>query len=157
ARPARRGSASADEEGGSVMATREAAPLPANVPALTAERPVVWPQPTHHKFSSDLEVVLLESRTVPKFTREDYLRSGNAAAASTRPGMAEMTSAVVRTGTSRRTSRQIEEDLRRMGADLGTHAGADTSVISFSGLSEFAGPLLELVSELAREASFPAE
>ena len=67
-----------------------------------------------------------------------------------------MTATVVRTGTAKRTSRQIEEDLRRLGADLGTSAGQDTSAISFAGLSEFAEPLLRLVNELAREASFPA-
>ena len=42
-----------------------------------------------------------------------------------------------------------------MGADLGTTAGADTSAISFSGLTEFSGELLTLVSELAQSASFP--
>jgi len=66
-----------------------------------------------------------------------------------------MTATVVRTGTAKRASRQIEEDLRRLGADLGTSAGQDTSAISFAGLSEFAEPILQLVNELAREASFP--
>ena len=71
------------------------------------------------------------------------------------PGLAEMTATVVRTGTAKRASRQIEEDLRRIGADLSSSAGADTSAISFAGLSEFAEPLLGLVNELAREAAFP--
>src|SRR3989442_14615894 len=44
-----------------------------------------------------------------------------------------------------------------MGADLGTSAGADTSAISFSGLAEFSKGLLELVLELARNASFPPD
>jgi zinc protease len=66
-----------------------------------------------------------------------------------------MTSTVVRTGTAKRASRQIEEDLRRIGADLSSNAGSDTSAISFAGLSEFAEPLLGLVNELAREAAFP--
>ena len=61
-----------------------------------------------------------------------------------------MTATVVRTGTVKRTSRQIEDDLRRWGADLSTAAGADTSAISFSGLVEYAEPILGFVSELAR-------
>jgi predicted Zn-dependent peptidase len=44
-----------------------------------------------------------------------------------------------------------------MGSDLGVHAGADTSVISFGGLNDFSSELLTLVSELAQEAAFPAE
>jgi zinc protease len=66
-----------------------------------------------------------------------------------------MIATVVRTGTSKRASRQIEEDLRRIGADLSSNAGSDTSAISFAGLSELSGPLLGLVNELAREAAFP--
>src|SRR5260370_4077181 len=66
-----------------------------------------------------------------------------------------MPATVVRTGTTKLASRQLEEDLRRIGADLSSNAGADTSAISFAGLSEFAEPLLGLVNELAREAAFP--
>jgi len=125
------------------------------VPGLLPERPVIWPKRTKARLSNGLEVVLAESRTVPKFHGEVYFRSGNAAAADRLPGLAEMTAAVVRTGTTKRTSRQIEETLRGLGADLSTSAGADNTAISFAGLSEFAEPLLELVNELAREANFP--
>ena len=64
---------------------------------------------------------------------------------------------MVRTGTEARSSRQIEEDLRRIGADIGTSAGADTSAIGFNGLAEFSADLLKLVAELAQQASFPEE
>ncbi len=73
------------------------------------------------------------------------------------PGLAEITATVVRTGTEKRSSRQIEEDLRRIGADVGTSAGADTTAIGFNGLAEFSGDLLKLVAELAQQASFPAD
>jgi predicted Zn-dependent peptidase len=102
-----------------------------------------------------MEIVLAESHTIPKFHGELFFRSGNAAAIHRGPGLAEMTATVVRTGTARRASRQIEEDLRRIGADLSSTAGMDTSVISFAGLSEFAEPLLGMVNELSREAAFP--
>ena len=126
-------------------------------PALGPERPVVWPRRTRSTLANGLEVVLVESHTVPKFTAQLLFRSGNAVAARQAPGLAEMTATVVRTGTESRASRQIEEDLRRMGADLSTGAGADSSAISFSGLAEFSAALLELVADLAQHASFPAE
>ena len=136
------------------MATR-VAEIGKGVPALSEEHQVTWPKRTRTRLSNGLEVVLAESRAVPKFHGELLFRSGNAAAADRAPGLAEITANVVRTGTARRASRQIEEDLRRIGADLSSSAGADTSAISFAGLSEFAVPLLELVNELAREAAFP--
>ena len=131
----------------------------AQVPSLGPERPVVWPARTRRKLANGLEVVLVESHTIPKFTGELYFRSGNAVAAATAksPGLAEITATVVRTGTEKRSSRQIEEDLRRIGADVGTSAGADTTAIGFNGLAEFSGDLLKLVAELAQQASFPAD
>jgi zinc protease len=125
------------------------------VPPLSAERHVTWPKRTRARLSNGLEVILVESHTIPKFHGELFFRSGNAAAIDRGPGLAEMTATVVRTGTAKRASRQVEEDLRRIGADLASSAGADTSAISFAGLSEFAEPLLGMVDELAREASFP--
>ena len=126
----------------------------AQVPSLGPERPVVWPARTYRKLANGLEVVLVESHTIPKFTGELYFRSGNAAGVAKAPGLAEVTATVVRTGTEARSSRQIEEDLRRMGADVGTSAGADTSVIGFNGMVEFSADLLKLVAELAQQASF---
>src|SRR5712672_1781226 len=137
------------------MATRAATEISGSVPPLSAERQVTWPKRTKARLTNGLEVVLAESHTVPKFHGELFLRSGNAASIQRGPGLAEMTSTVLRTGTAKRPSRQIEEDLRRLGADLSSHAGADNSAVAFAGLSELAEPLLQLVNELAREAAFP--
>ena len=125
-------------------------------PALGPEREVVWPRRTMRSLDNGLQVVLVESRTIPKVTAQLMFRSGNAAAAHETAGLAEITASVVRTGTATRTSRQIEEDLRRMGGDLSCSAGTDSSVIAFAGLAEFSDGLLGLMADLARNASFPA-
>ncbi len=127
------------------------------VPALAPERPVVWPRRTARTLANGMQVVLVESHTIPKFDAQLLIRRGNAAAAHETAGLAEMTASIVRAGTSSRSLMQIEEDLRRMGADLSTSAGADTSAISFSGLSEFSTELLALAADLAQNASFPEE
>jgi zinc protease len=126
-------------------------------PALGPERAVAWPRRTVRTLSNGMQVVLAETRTFPKISAQLFFRSGNAAVAHRAPGLAEMTATVVRTGTTSRPSRRIEEDLRRMGADLGSHAGADNTAISASGLTEFSEGLLELIADLARNASFPVE
>jgi predicted Zn-dependent peptidase len=118
---------------------------------------VAWPRRTVHTLGNGLQVVLAELRSFPKISAELFFRSGNAAAADRAPGLADMTATVVRTGTASRPSNRIEQDLRRMGADLGTSAGADTSAISVSGVAEFSTGLLELMGDLARNAVFPAE
>ena len=127
-----------------------------SIPALAPEREVRWPKRAKAKLTNGLEVILLESRTIPKFHGELYFRSGNAFAASRGTALAEMTAAMVRTGTAQHSSREIEELLRGLGADLSVNAGQDNSSISFAGLSDHAEPLLQLMNELAREATFPA-
>jgi zinc protease len=128
---------------------------PSAVPSLSPERPVAWPKRTVRTLPNGLQVVLAESHTFPKVSAQLFFRSGNAAVAHASPGLAEITASVVRTGTATRSSREIEEALRGMGADLGTHAGADSSAISISGLAEFSDGLLDLLADLARHASFP--
>ncbi len=137
------------------MATQ--AQRPANVvPDLAPEREVRWPKRTKTRLANGLEIILLESHTIPRFHGELYFRSGNAAAASRGIALAEMSATMVRTGTAKHSSREIEELLRGLGADLSVSAGQDTSAISFAGLSDHAEPLLQVVNELAREATFPA-
>jgi len=126
-----------------------------SAPGLSAERAVAWPTRTIRTLANGMQVVLAESHAFPKISAQLYFRSGNAVVAHRLPGLADMTATVVRTGTASRTSFQIEEDLRRMGASLGTYAGADSSSIAIAGLAEFASPMLALVAELARQASFP--
>jgi|SRR5579875_434581 len=138
-------------------ATPSQTAFPSAPPPLGPKRPVAWPSRTVRTLPNGMQVVLAESRTFPKIGVELFFRSGNARVAKTTPEIAELTARVVRTGTISRKSRQIEEDLRRMGAGLATTAGADSSAIAISGLSEFAPKILEMVADLAQHASFPPE
>jgi zinc protease len=137
------------------MPTQAQRPI-STVPALAPEREVHWPKRTKARLANGLELILLESHTIPKFHGELYFRSGNAAAAARGTALAEMAATMVRTGTAKQSSREIEEKLRGLGAELSVSAGQDNSAISFAGLSDQSEPLLQLVNELAREATFPA-
>jgi zinc protease len=140
-----------------MSATPSQTAFPATAPALGPERPVEWPLRTVRTLSNGMQVVLAEQRTFPKIGVELFFRSGNARVALSAPDVAELAARVVRTGTVSRKSRQIEEGLRRMGASLATTAGADSSAIAISGLSEFAPDILSMAADLAQHASFPPE
>jgi zinc protease len=137
------------------MATQVTRPA-TTVPELATEREVRWPKRIKSRLANGLELILLESHTIPKFHGELFFRSGNAAAASRGTALAEMAATMVRTGTTKHSSRELEELLRGLGADLSVSASQDNSAISFAGLSDQAEPLLQLVNELARDATFPA-
>ena len=129
-----------------------------SAPALGPERPVAWPKRTVRTLANGLEVVLAESRTFPKITAQLYFRSGNAVVAHSAPGLADITATVVRTGTASRPSRHIEEDLAPHGSGCWARTPVRIhSAISVSGLAEFSAGLLELMADLARNASFPED
>jgi zinc protease len=128
---------------------------PTTPPALAPERHVVWPKRSVRTLPNGMVVVLAESREFPKISAHLYFRSGNAVVSHSAPGLADLTATVVRSGTASRPSRRIEEDLRRMGAGLGTSSSADSSSISAAGLAEFSSGILALIGDLARNASFP--
>ena len=137
-----------------MSATVSPAPV-VHPPALEPERPVEWPRRTVRTLSNGLQVVLAESHAFPRMSVQLFIRSGNAAVTLESPGLADITASVVRTGTASRDEHRIEQDLRRMGAELGTSAGADSSAISVAGLAEFSTPILELIVDLAQHATLP--
>jgi predicted Zn-dependent peptidase len=138
------------------MATEVVAPISPLTPPLSAERPVVWPERTSAQLSCGIPVHLVERHTIPKFSVQFFIRSGKAMAAITDPAVAELTSTLLRSGTATRTENAVDDELRRIGAELGTGAGADASWIACAGLSEFSAELLALAADLVRNPSFPA-
>jgi len=137
------------------VATETVAPISPLTPPLAPERPVVWPERTQARLACGIPVRMVPRHTIPKFSVQLFVRSGTAAVASTEPAVAALTGALLRTGTSGRDERAIDEQLRRIGADLGTGCGADASWIAASGLSEFSAELTALVADLARNPAFP--
>ena len=138
------------------MATETVAPISPLTPPLAPERPVVWPERSHARLACGIPVHMVERHTIPKFSLQLIVRSGTAAAALTDPGVAGLASALLRTGTAARDERAIDEQLRRIGADLGAGSGADASWVAAAGLSEFSAELIGLVADLARNPAFPA-
>ena len=137
------------------MATETVTPISPFTPPLAPERPVVWPERTHARLACGIPVRMVARHTIPKFSLQFIIRSGSATVALTEPGVAGLTSSLLRTGTHSRGERSIDEELRRIGADLGAGAGADASWIAAAGLSEFSAELIALVADLARNPAFP--
>ena len=125
-------------------------------PPLAPESQVVWPERAHAQLACGIPVRMVERHTIPKFSLQFFVRSGTAAESAVSRGVAGLTSRLLRTGTHTRDENAIDDELRRIGADLGAGAGADSSWIVASGLSEFSSDLTTLVAELARNPAFPA-
>ena len=85
------------------------------------------------------------------------MRGGNASDPADRRGTAGLMAGLLNEGTATRTSKQIAEELQAVGGELSAWAGADAVFLSGSALSHRLPTLLNLLADVTRRPTFPAQ
>jgi predicted Zn-dependent peptidase len=127
-------------------------------PVSTETLHVQLPQPVEAKLANGVTVLILEDHRLPIVLAELHLRGAGALfEPGTSPGLASATAQMLREGTDKRTSRQIAEDLDRLGASIGAGSdfGSTETVFTASGLSENFDVWFSLAVEVLLHPSFP--
>src|SRR5262249_26512624 len=119
--------------------------------------PFHLPASQETKLSNGLPVLLLEDTRFPMVTVRLAFNAGSRYDPADLRGLSEATGALLVEGTKRRTSRQIAEESASMGGAINAQTNADTLTIAASALSEHAAGLLDLIADVARNATFPAD
>ena len=126
--------------------------------------PETPPLPAYHlppvyetKLPNGLSVVLLQDARFPLVTVRLAFDAGSRFDPAGLRGLAEAAGALLTEGTKSRTSRQIAEQAASIGGSVNAHDSPDSLIISASSLSEHARKLLDLVADVARNATFPAD
>ena len=109
------------------------------------------------KLPNGLSVVLLEDARFPMVTVRLAFDAGSRFDPADLRGISEATASLLNEGTKRRSSRQIAEESASIGGSIGANATPDSVILSGSALSEHAAELLDLVADVARNSTFPAE
>jgi len=120
---------------------------------------VKLPRPRETKLANGLTVLVLEQHKLPTVAFTLWVKTGALADPKGLQGLAKATAEMLREGTTQRTSAQLAADVDGLGASLMASAGfgADTSTVSASGLSESMDRLLELMSDVVLDPTFPAD
>jgi predicted Zn-dependent peptidase len=120
---------------------------------------VKLPRPRETKLANGLTVLVLEQHKLPTVAFTLWVKTGALADPKDLPGLAKATAEMLREGTTHRTSAQLAAEVDGLGASLMASAefGADTSTVSASGLSESTERLLELMSDVVLNPTFPAD
>jgi zinc protease len=141
-----------------VSAIRAAEPksLPADLPPFGADRPLPTPALTSSKLPNGLTVWLVTRPGFPKITAVLAVRGGTAADPKGREGISELLAETLKEGTKTRTARRIAEELQSAGGDIRGSDTDDAIYLTVDGLSSGAAKLLDVLSDVARNASFPA-
>lgn len=107
--------------------------------------------------SNGLAVTLVEDKRFPLVTARLGFRAGSRFDPPGRYGLSETVASLLKEGTTTRSARQIADELGRIGGELGASADADSLIVSSNALSEHMTEMLDLMADVAKNASFPQE
>ena len=117
------------------------------------------PRPTEVKLANGLTVLVLERHKLPTVTLALWIKTGALADPKDLPGLASFTAHMLREGTTHRSSAQLAAEVDDIGASLGASAdfGSNISTVTASGLVENVNKIVELMSDVVLNPTFPAE
>ncbi len=131
--------------------------LPGDLPPLLPARPLPSPDVVRAALPNGLAVEVVRRDGVPLVTVRLVVRGGLSDDAPAEPGFAQLLVDAVKEGTEGRSGPELATAAQGAGGDLATGALPDSLTIGVSGLAGEMPSLLDLVADVARNASFPAE
>jgi zinc protease len=126
------------------------------VPASGTPRPVTAPAIVKRTLPNGLEVWTVTQRELPAINAVLLIRAG-AVDDGTRPGLAQVTAALLDEGTDRRSSLDFARAVDALGANLGAAAGDEATQVSLQTLTKTADSAFALMGELVLRPAFKAE
>ena len=150
------GTAPASAQAPAPPAPKAKAPLPADLPPYAADKPLPVPDIQKKTLANGMEVWVVPRDGLP---RVDYVlalrNAGYASDAPDAPGFAGTLAYMLNEGTAKHDSRQVSELAQGMGGAIGGMASNDGMTVNANALSSQAAPMMSLLAEVARTASFP--
>lgn len=148
--------------GGVDAAQQKAQPvvMKGRAPVSTDVLKVKLPRPAEADLPNGLHLMVLEDRRLPQISFQILIPgAGGYFDPADQPGLAVVTAAMMREGTSSRTTQQISELLETKAATVGVTSGlsSTTAIVTGSSLSENFGDTLALAADILLNPSFPQE
>lgn len=119
---------------------------------------IKYPFPSYEveDLKSGLKVFLIEDKEQPTIAFRILIKGGSSLD-STKSGLSELTSGLLTKGTKKYTAEQIANKLDGLGASIYANSGADFITIYAQSLKKHQKILLEILSEVLLNATFPEE
>lgn len=122
-------------------------PLPAGSIRLPTASETILP--------NGLVVVVVEDSRLPLVSYRLAFRTGDAHDPAELPGLMDMMTGLLTEGTESRTSREIADEVARLGATLQAGANSDYTTVAASSLAMFGENIFELIADVALRPVFP--
>lgn len=124
-------------------------------PAPLAPVPFNISQPFETELANGLKVVIFEDKRLPLVSFRLAFRVGEANDARDAVGQTSAMVSMLTEGTLNRSSRQLAEEIERLGAHLSASSNADNIVVSASTLTFYSPDILNLMAETVLKPTFP--
>jgi zinc protease len=126
-------------------------------PAPLAPRPLNIPTPAESTLANGLRVVVVEQRRLPLVSFRLSFRTGDVFDPPELPGLTDILTNMLTEGTAARTSKQLADEIARLGATLSAGANSDYTTVAASSLAAYADEVLALLAEVTLAPSFPED
>jgi predicted Zn-dependent peptidase len=134
-----------------------AAAMPAAMPAYAKDKPLPVPHIGKKTLANGLQVWVVPRSGIPRVDMVLAVRdAGLGADDADHPAFANLMAGLLNEGTAKRDSRAIAEAAQGMGGSVAASASADGITVQASALASQAGRMMQLLAEVARTPSFPA-
>src|SRR5256885_7490095 len=124
-------------------------------PAPLAQKPLNIPKPYETTLPNGLQLVVVEDHRLPLVSYRLAFRTGNAEDPAGLPGLMGMMTGLLNEGTEKRSSKQIADEVARLGATLTAGANTDYATVAASALGMYNDEIMDLLADIALHPSFP--
>ena len=118
-------------------------------------RAIKLPHAFETTVANGLTVVVIKDTRLPLVSFRLALRTGDAHDPEDLPGLMDMLTGLLTEGTQSRNSRQIADEVARLGATLQAGANSDYTTVAASSLTMFREEILELMADVVLRPVFP--
>jgi zinc protease len=124
-------------------------------PSPLQPRPIMIPTPRETTLANGLTVVVVEDSRLPLVSYRLAFRVGGAFDPPELPGLTDLLAGLLPEGTESRNSRELADEVARIGASLSAGANSDYTIVAASALARFNDQIMDLMAEVVLEPSFP--
>jgi zinc protease len=124
-------------------------------PPPLAAKPLNVPRPYETTLPNGLQVVIVEDPRLPLVSYRLGLRAGDVNDPADTPGLMDMTASLLNEGTAQRSSKQIADEVARLGATLSAGSNSDYTTVAASSLALYRNEILDLLADIVLNPTFP--
>ena len=129
--------------------------FPKGMPGFGADPALPAPKITRSRLPNGLEVWVVPRQGLPRVDAVLAVRgAGSAADGPQQAGFTSLLADLLTEGTQKRDARTLAQDVQALGGSLSASASADGITLGAQALASQAGPLLQLLAEVARQPAF---